>query len=90
MEFLFLKNVNFFFLAHGMYPEMFQENEWEAFIGLLVNDTTDGNDYEGLSLPGWLSEDRLPFISKLRANFPTLFETLQIHDNSVWSAFSRR
>ena len=73
-----------------MYPEMFQENEWEAFIGLLVNDTTDGNDYEGLSLPGWLNEDRLPFISKLRANFPTLFETLQIHDNSVWSAFSRR
>ena len=36
-----------------------------------------------------LGEDRLPSISKLRANFPTLFETLQINDNSVWSAFSR-
>ena len=76
-------------LAHGMYPDMFQDNEWEAFIGLLVNDTTDGNDYEGLNLPGWLGEDRLPSVSKLRANFPTLFETLQINDNSVWSAFSR-
>ena len=35
-------------LAHGMYPDMFQDNEWEAFIGLLVSDVNaDGNDYQG-------------------------------------------
>ena len=30
-------------LAHGMYPEMFGENEWEAFTGLLVS-TDAGTD----------------------------------------------
>jgi dynein heavy chain 2 len=75
-------------LVHGMYPDSFAENEWEAFTGLLVNETTDGND-GGMSLPGWVSEDRLPTLAKLRAHFPTLYENLQLEDNSVWSAFSR-
>ena len=56
-------------LAHGMYPDMFQENEWEAFIGLLVNDTTDGNDYEGLHLPGWLG----------------MISHKKVTDNNFWS-----
>ena len=67
---------------------MFQENEWEAFIGILVSETSDAND-AGVSLPNWISSDRGPFLAKLKANFPTLYDTLQLNDNSIWSAFSR-
>ena len=74
-------------LVHGMYPDMFQENEWEAFIGLLVGDA-DGND-AGMSMPSWLTEDRTGPLVKLRTNFPRLYETLQFDDNSVWSSFAR-
>jgi len=75
-------------LVHGLYPEMFQENEWEAFIGILVSETSDAND-AGVSLPNWISSDRGPFLAKLKTNFPTLYDTLQLNDNSIWSAFSR-
>ena len=67
---------------------MFQENEWEAFIGILVSETSDAND-AGVSLPNWISSDRGPFLAKLKTNFPTLYDTLQLNDNSIWSAFSR-
>ena len=43
--------------AHGLYPEMFQENEWESFIGILVSESSDAND-AGISLPNWISSDR--------------------------------
>ena len=75
-------------LVHGLYPEMFQENEWESFIGILVSETADTND-AGMSLPGWISADRGPFLAKLKTNFPTLYDTLQLNDNSIWSQFSR-
>ena len=75
-------------LAHGMYPEMFQENEWEAFIGLLVGEAGDGAE-AGASLPSWMASDRMASVSKLKNNFPNLYDSLQLEDNSVWSAFSR-
>ena len=28
-------------------------------------------------------------MAKLKVNFPTLYDTLQLNDNSIWSAFSR-
>ena len=32
---------------------------------------------------------RGPSLAKLKVNFPTLYDTLQLNDNSIWSAFSR-
>jgi hypothetical protein len=42
-------------LAHGMYPEMFADNEWEMFSGMIV--TSDTSD-SGVSVAKWIPEER--------------------------------
>ena len=73
-------------LSHGMHKEMFEENEWDAFTGLLVGSNTS---QEAGSLPSWIDEDRRTTVARLKSYFPRLYETLQLENNSVWSGFAR-
>ena len=74
-------------LAHGMHPNMCTQNEWEAFVGLLV-EGGDNND-AGVSVPGWIEADRKAAVGRLKANLPQLFDTAQIKDGSAWSSFAK-
>ena len=55
----------------------------------MLVESNDTGDSGGVSLPSWLGSDRLPNLSKLKANFPGLFDALQLEDNSIWSGFAR-
>ena len=73
-------------LSHAMHKEMFQENEWEAFTGLLVS----GNSTrEAGSLPSWIEEERRPAVARLKEQFPQLGEALQLDNSAVWGGFVR-
>eukprot|EP00090_Calanus_glacialis_P009483 TRINITY_DN17857_c0_g1_i1.p1 TRINITY_DN17857_c0_g1~~TRINITY_DN17857_c0_g1_i1.p1 ORF type:complete len:1541 (-),score=379.52 TRINITY_DN17857_c0_g1_i1:129-4454(-) len=75
-------------VLHGMYPDMFMVNEWEFFIGMLVDGGGDQNDITG-SAPGWIEEERRTDVAKLIKAFPQLATSLQIEDGNVWSSFMR-
>ena len=73
-------------LSHGMHNEMFEDNEWEAFTGLLVSGNTS---QDAGSLPSWIDEDRRSAVARLKGQFPHLYETLQLDNTSIWGNFSR-
>lgn len=68
-------------LVKGLRGNLFGENEWEAFTGLYdAGDPTTG----GGSVPAWVAETNRPSVKKLKANFPKVWEALQLDDESVW------
>jgi len=71
-------------LAHGMYPEMFGDNEWEMFSGMVV--TTDSSEM-GTSVASWIPEERRVDVAKLKSTFPKLYENLQLEDQGDWFGF---
>lgn len=73
-------------MVHGMFPNVFEENEWEYFIGILVVDTKGDKD---AGLPDWVEKDRSQACLMLKHAFPDLFETLNLKDLSGWSKFAR-
>ena len=73
-------------LSHGMHKEMFEDNEWEAFTGLLVSGNTS---QDAGSLPSWIDEDRRSAVARLKGQFPHFYETLQLENTSIWGNFSR-
>uniref|UniRef100_W5K866 Cytoplasmic dynein 2 heavy chain 1 n=1 Tax=Astyanax mexicanus TaxID=7994 RepID=W5K866_ASTMX len=66
----------------GMHPELFQENEWDAFTGLIVGDMER-------------AEEKLPanFISihfhYRTPRSPSLYQSLCLNDSGLWMSFSR-
>ena len=64
-------------VLHGMYPDMFMVNEWEFFIGMLVDGGSDQNDITG-SAPGWIEEERRTDVAKLIKAFTQLATSIQI------------
>ncbi len=77
-------------MVHGMHPTLFQENEWEAFIGQLVGSTALRRQESAReSTPSWADPERASAISMLKTNFPTLYSTLELKNSDVWSRFAR-
>ncbi|XP_071483964.1 LOW QUALITY PROTEIN: cytoplasmic dynein 2 heavy chain 1-like [Diadema antillarum] len=74
-------------LVHGMHPNHFRENEWEAFLGQIVADVRDSQ--RGDSIPGWINQDRQKALASLTASFPALHQALSLNDTGLWSQFSR-
>ena len=52
-------------MVHGMYPDMFKENEWEAFTGTIVADVKDAGR-QNKELPGWIEPDRASAVLLLK------------------------
>ncbi|XP_050416302.2 cytoplasmic dynein 2 heavy chain 1 [Patella vulgata] len=73
-------------MVHGMKPKLFQENEWEAFTGVLVADVKADSSR---SRPSWVEEERGQAIAAFKVNFPKLFNDMNLDDGSTWSNFSR-
>ncbi|XP_071951365.1 cytoplasmic dynein 2 heavy chain 1-like isoform X2 [Antedon mediterranea] len=76
-------------LAYGMHPGMFQENEWEAFIGQIVSDIKSDGQRQKDAMPNWIDEDRHQEVNIIKSNFVALYQSLSFTDGSLWSGFSR-
>ncbi|XP_066286377.1 cytoplasmic dynein 2 heavy chain 1-like isoform X1 [Branchiostoma lanceolatum] len=79
-------------LVHGMYPELFQDQEWEMFLGLIISDTFRRQDSQKQlrdSLPSWIDQERATDVQQLKSNFPSLHQTLNLDDSDLWLNFSR-
>ncbi len=79
-------------LAHGMHPEHFQDKEWEAFTGQLVPEMfrrQESVKQMKESLPTWIDSERVVAIGQLKANFPTLYNNLELASLEKWTAFAR-
>ncbi|XP_064610087.1 cytoplasmic dynein 2 heavy chain 1-like isoform X3 [Liolophura sinensis] len=74
-------------MVHGMKPDLFEENEWEAFVGLYMADAK--TDSKHVTVPSWVDQERSLAFSTLKSNFPQLCQELQLEDSGVWSSFSR-
>ena len=85
-------------LVRCMYPQMFQEKEWELFIGEIVG-SVDGQGRgaggkssggsSSRSFPDWAAPDRAGAFDLLETNFPRFVSNLQLHDSEIWGKWSR-
>ena len=42
-----------------------------------------------MSVPKWVTEERRLDVGRLRAQFPKLFDSLQLEDQAVWQGFGQ-
>ncbi|OWF37256.1 Cytoplasmic dynein 2 heavy chain 1 [Mizuhopecten yessoensis] len=70
-------------MVHGMRPDLFQENEWELFTGMLVGESDSQRG------PSWVDPERMPAMASLKSNLPKLYQQFNFDDSSMWSSFSR-
>ncbi|KAF3692878.1 Cytoplasmic dynein 2 heavy chain 1 [Channa argus] len=68
----------------GMYPELFQENEWDLFTGCVVGEMFKKKDF-----PSWIDQERHTAVAIFKATFPTLYQSLCLSDSDLWLSFSQ-
>ncbi|KAM6946318.1 LOW QUALITY PROTEIN: cytoplasmic dynein 2 heavy chain 1 [Aplochiton taeniatus] len=78
--------------VRGMHPELFQENEWDAFTGLIVGDMVRKADTQKSlrdQFPSWIDQERLGAVAMFKSTFPALYPLLCLSDGDLWLSFSR-
>ncbi|NXA12552.1 DYHC2 protein, partial [Sapayoa aenigma] len=78
--------------VRGMHPELFQENEWETFTGVIIGDTIKKSDSQRSvrdQIPSWIEQDRAWAVASLKISLPGLYQTLCLEDESLWQTFSQ-
>uniref|UniRef100_A0A8B9BUC1 Dynein cytoplasmic 2 heavy chain 1 n=1 Tax=Anser brachyrhynchus TaxID=132585 RepID=A0A8B9BUC1_9AVES len=78
--------------VRGMHPELFQENEWETFTGVIVGDTVRKSDSQRSArdqIPSWIEQERAWAVASLKISLPGLYQTLCLEDEGLWHAFSQ-
>ncbi|XP_076002176.1 cytoplasmic dynein 2 heavy chain 1 isoform X2 [Genypterus blacodes] len=68
----------------GMYPELFQENDWDVFIGFIV-----GEMFKKEVFPSWIDQERHGPVAIFKATFPALYQSLCLSDSDLWLSFSQ-
>ncbi|XP_037123246.1 cytoplasmic dynein 2 heavy chain 1 isoform X1 [Syngnathus acus] len=68
----------------GIYPEFFQKNEWEVFIGSIV-----GEMFKQEELPSWIDQERHKSVAVYKATFTDLYQALCLNDSDLWLSFAR-
>lgn len=71
-------------LVHLLYPQEFQENEWEVFVGRVV-----GPGSAGGIVPEWIASDRADAYATLRSSFPSLVQSVRLDDGQLWQQWAR-
>ncbi|MFT7803200.1 cytoplasmic dynein 2 heavy chain 1 [Arapaima gigas] len=77
--------------VRGMHPELFQENEWDAFTGLIVGDMVKKGDSQKASreqIPSWIDQERHGAVALFKSTFPLLYQTLNLNEADLWLTFS--
>ena len=70
-------------LVHGMKKDIFEENEWEAFIGSLVSTNDKPGDF-----PDWAASERRRQFAVLSENFPRLIGDFDL-GGSGWNSWAK-
>uniref|UniRef100_A0A3Q3KJ04 Cytoplasmic dynein 2 heavy chain 1 n=1 Tax=Monopterus albus TaxID=43700 RepID=A0A3Q3KJ04_MONAL len=70
----------------GMYPELFQENEWDVFTGTVVGEMFKKEVREFAS---WIDQERHGAVAIFKATFPALYQSLCLSDSDLWLSFSQ-
>ncbi|XP_029374274.1 cytoplasmic dynein 2 heavy chain 1 isoform X3 [Echeneis naucrates] len=68
----------------GIYPEFFQEKEWEVFTGSIV-----GEIFKKEEFPSWIDVERHGAVAIFKATFPGLYQSLCLSDSDLWLSFSQ-
>ncbi|XP_077984893.1 cytoplasmic dynein 2 heavy chain 1-like [Glandiceps talaboti] len=76
-------------LVHGTHPKMFEDNEWEALLGLIVSDVKTDSGKHSRDIPSWIDQERHAAVSLLKSTFPNFYQTLCLEDSDMWLSFSR-
>uniref|UniRef100_A0A3Q3WZD5 Cytoplasmic dynein 2 heavy chain 1 n=1 Tax=Mola mola TaxID=94237 RepID=A0A3Q3WZD5_MOLML len=70
----------------GMYPELFQENEWDVFTGSIVGEMFKK---EVTLFPSWINQERHGAVAIFKTTFPGLYQSLCLSDSDLWLSFSQ-
>ncbi|XP_072467338.1 cytoplasmic dynein 2 heavy chain 1 isoform X1 [Notamacropus eugenii] len=76
--------------VRGMHPELFQENEWDTFTGVIVGDMLRKADSQQRirdQLPSWIDQERSWAVATLKITLPNLYQTLCFDDVSLWRPY---
>uniref|UniRef100_A0A8C9YIK3 Cytoplasmic dynein 2 heavy chain 1 n=1 Tax=Sander lucioperca TaxID=283035 RepID=A0A8C9YIK3_SANLU len=68
----------------GMYPELFQESEWDVFTGSIV-----GEMFKKEEFPSWIDQERHGAMAIFKTTFPALYQSLCLSDSDLWLSFSQ-
>ncbi|XP_068122972.1 cytoplasmic dynein 2 heavy chain 1 isoform X2 [Hyperolius riggenbachi] len=75
-----------------MHHELFQENEWDAFTGVIIGDMFKKSDSQKSlrdQIPSWIEQERAWAVALLKASLPALYQNLSLEDSNLWSHFSK-
>ncbi|PNI44695.1 DYNC2H1 isoform 3 [Pan troglodytes] len=76
--------------VRGMHPELFQENEWDTFTGVVVGDMLRKADSQQKirdQLPSWIDQERSWAVATLKIALPSLYQTLCFEDAALWRTY---
>ncbi|XP_059035365.1 cytoplasmic dynein 2 heavy chain 1 isoform X5 [Mustela lutreola] len=76
--------------VRGMHPELFQENEWDTFTGVVVGDMLRKADSQQRirdQLPSWIDQERSWAVATLKIALPSLYQTLCFDDVGLWRTY---
>ncbi|KAF7250799.1 Cytoplasmic dynein 2 heavy chain 1 [Varanus komodoensis] len=76
----------------GMHPDLFQENEWDTFTGVIIGDLLRKSDSQKSireQIPSWIEQERTWAVATLKISLPVLYQTLCLQDAPLWQTFSR-
>ena len=79
-------------LVHGVYPKMFDKQEWEYFCGTIVTGLLQRQDSvqdAAAGLPSWVSKERAASVVSFKNTFPTLMSSLDFKNSQLWSGFGK-
>ncbi|KAI5737300.1 hypothetical protein M8J76_012015 [Diaphorina citri] len=83
-----LKSDRFMFalhLIHHMFPNRFQENEWNLLTGSVVGSDTKPSE----PLPDWIDPDKAFNMFLLQSALPTLYTKLNLGSEKQWQPFMK-
>ncbi|XP_023565248.1 cytoplasmic dynein 2 heavy chain 1 [Octodon degus] len=76
--------------VRGMHPEIFQENEWDTFTGVVVGDMLRKADSQQRirdQIPSWIDQERSWAVATLKLALPGLYQTLCFEDAALWRPY---
>ncbi|KAM4699205.1 cytoplasmic dynein 2 heavy chain 1 [Discoglossus pictus] len=78
--------------VRGIQPDLFQENEWDVFTGVIIGDMFKKSDSQKTlrdQIPSWIEQERAWVVALLKTSLPGLFQTLNLEDSNLWNHFSK-
>eukprot|EP01116_Phalansterium_solitarium_P024805 TRINITY_DN91_c0_g1_i4.p1 TRINITY_DN91_c0_g1~~TRINITY_DN91_c0_g1_i4.p1 ORF type:complete len:4085 (+),score=2013.94 TRINITY_DN91_c0_g1_i4:171-12425(+) len=73
-------------LVHIMFPKLFQDQEWDLFVGKIV---AIGDAKAVADFPNWATPDRKGAYGLLAKTFPKVIEGMSLKDTAAWSPWAK-